>query len=64
MKNFLIHTKSESGDHYYYFVSAKVKPRRSVALKYLQTHGNDIEDGHLFENIQTITEITEFKLIK
>lgn len=60
MKQFAIDTKSESGDHYIYFVEHPEVPTVEELKLFLQENACDIEDGYVYENVQMVTEIKDF----
>lgn len=61
MKQFVITTTSESGDHYTYFIEHHKEPTVKQLLKWLKTNGSDIDDDRCYEEIDSIEEITGFQ---
>lgn len=59
MKNFVLVTKSESGDDYTYFIKHPEMPTTEEINTFLVEHGSDVEDGESFEEVITLQEITE-----
>lgn len=60
MKQFVINTKSESGDHYIYFIEHTEKPNEEELSIFLKENACDIEYGEVYENVQSVTEIKNF----
>lgn len=63
LKKFVVNTTSESGDHYTYFIQSKEEPTYKRLEKYLLEHGSDVYDGHCYEGIDEVYEITEYDTI-
>jgi hypothetical protein len=64
-RNFVLVTKSESGDDYIYFLKDYDRPSNEELEMYLNKHGNDIDNGYSNENIVSFNEIpNEFKPFK
>ena len=62
MKQFIVTTSSESGDHYIYFIEHPKEPTGIELNRFLKENANDIdpEDGKVYESVDEIEEITEF----
>lgn len=64
MKYFVIQTKSESSDHYTYFLQNETKPNKKELDVFLKNHANDKDDydGELtvYEHIESVIEIPNF----
>lgn len=67
MKQFVLTTTSESGDHYIYFIEHPQNPTNEELNKFLLEYGSDKseEDGEMvsYEDIDDCKEITGFKNI-
>jgi hypothetical protein len=61
MKQFVITTTSESGDHYTYFIEHPKEPTVKEMNTWLKTNGSDIDDDQCYEEIDDIVEITGFQ---
>lgn len=59
MKQFVLTTKSESGDNYMYFIKHTKEPTTKQLHKFLKKHASDKDDDGMYENIQDIEEIVE-----
>jgi hypothetical protein len=68
LKQFVLVTKSESGDDYIYFIKSETKPTDEEINEFLFEHGNDIEESEgsleLFEEVVFIKEIKDFTTLK
>ena len=63
MKQFVLTTTSESGDHYIYFIEHSKKPTATQLKKFLKVHATDKDDGNVYEYAQTCEEIKNFLTI-
>lgn len=65
MKKFAVTTTSESGDHYIYFIEHPKEPTDAELNRFLKENANDIDpdDGTVYENVDEIKEIKNFKKI-
>jgi len=61
MKQFVITTTSESGDHYMYFIEHDKKPTRAQIKQWLKKNGNDVDDDQCYEEIDEIEKVTKFE---
>lgn len=66
MKKFVLNTKSESSDNYTYFLKHKQEPTQKELEKFLKIHAfdKDEEDGHVYEYVESITEIVEEEFLE
>ena len=68
LKQFVLVTKSESGDDYIYFIKSETKPTGEEINEFLFEHGNDVEESEgeleLFEGVVFLEEIDNFITLK
>lgn len=62
MKQFVVTTTSESGDHYIYFIEHSKEPTDAELNSFLKENANDIDpdDGEVYESVDEIEEIKNF----
>lgn len=63
MKKFTLTTTSESGDNYIYYIEHHKKPTLKELEKFLAEHANDKDEDEVYEYVDNIEEIGEFKTI-
>lgn len=65
MKQYVLTTTSESGDHYIYFIEHTKMPTDKQLEKFLKIHANyiDEEEGEVYESVDECVEIIDFKKI-
>ena len=57
MKQFVLYTKSDSGDEYVYFITHDEKPTTDDIIRFLWEHAHDKDEDFLYENSFKIDEI-------
>jgi hypothetical protein len=60
MKQFVITTSSESGDHYIYFVEHPKEPTDKELERFLEEHANDKDEDEVYESVDNVEEIKDF----
>lgn len=60
MKQWLIVTKSESGDDYNYFINHLKQPTFKELRKFLREHAYDKDEEKVYENVESVIEIKGF----
>lgn len=60
MKQFVINTTSESGDHYTYLVEHPKKPTDAELKRFLEENACDVDEDEIYESIDAVIEIKDF----
>jgi hypothetical protein len=57
MKNFVLNTKSESGDNYTYLITHPEKPTNEELQNFLREHACDQDEDTIYEHIEGLVEL-------
>lgn len=63
MKQWVVTTQSESGDHYIYLIEHPSEPTSEELERFLMVYGVDKDEDRTYENIDSCVQITKFQRI-